>query len=59
MTTVDALLHIDMHNRRARYECHRPDCPQPVEGPVRGDDVKPFVDGIKTEHLARFHGEHR
>ncbi|MBZ6135740.1 hypothetical protein [Streptomyces olivaceus] len=48
-------LFVDMENVRARYECLRPGCPQPKEGPVFGPDVKPFVDGIRTQHLAQYH----
>lgn len=59
MTTVLGALFVDLEDVRARYECLRPGCLQPVEGPVYGDSVKPFVDGIKTQHLAQFHGEHR
>ncbi|MFJ6561889.1 hypothetical protein ACIQMV_18910 [Streptomyces sp. NPDC091412] len=53
---VHGALFVDMDNVRARYECTRPGCPQPKEGPVFGDDVKPFVDGIKTQHLIKHHG---
>ncbi|MFE9920437.1 hypothetical protein ACFYQA_02285 [Streptomyces sp. NPDC005774] len=53
------LLIVDMENVRARYECLRPGCPQPKEGPVFGPGVKPFVDDIKTQHLAQHHGSTR
>ena len=59
MTTILGTLVVDLEGIRARYECLRPNCPHPREGPVHGDDVKPFVAGIKTQHLATFHGEHR
>jgi hypothetical protein len=59
VTSVAANLYVDLERVRARYECLRPDCPHPKEGPVYGDDVKPFVTGIRTQHLAQFHGEHR
>ena len=59
MSIVTAALYVDLEGVRARYECLRPGCPQQLEGPVYGDGVKPFVDGIKTQHLAQFHGEHR
>lgn len=52
---IDALLIVDMENRRARYECYRPGCPQRREGPAYGDGVPEFARAIKTEHLARHH----
>jgi hypothetical protein len=52
-------LTVDMDNRRARYDCFRADCAQRREGPVRGDVVPEFIRGIKTQHLAQFHGEQR
>ncbi|MET9968931.1 hypothetical protein ABZZ80_24125 [Streptomyces sp. NPDC006356] len=58
-TTVEGVLAVDLIKIRARYDCFRPGCPQPVEQPARGDDLRHFISGIKTEHLARFHGEHR
>lgn len=58
-TAVAGALFVDLEGVRARYECLRPDCPKPLEGPVYGDAVKPFADGIKIQHLAQFHGEHR
>jgi hypothetical protein len=57
---IDGLLTVDMDNRRARYDCFRPGCPQRREGPVHGAVVSEFVRAIKTEHLARHHnGEQR
>jgi hypothetical protein len=58
-STILGALFVDLDGVRARYECLRSGCPQPAEGPVYGDDVKPFVDGIKTKHLSQFHREHR
>lgn len=58
-TTVDGVLVVDLVKIRARYECFRPGCKKPTELPARGDDLKDFIGGIKTDHLARFHGEHR
>jgi hypothetical protein len=52
---IEGLLIVDLDNRRARYECYRPDCPQRREGPTYGDGVPDFVRAIKTEHLARHH----
>lgn len=52
---VLGLLVIDAENRRARYDCHRPGCPQRREGPVYGDAIPDFARAIKTEHLARHH----
>ncbi|MET8916230.1 hypothetical protein ABZX40_17845 [Streptomyces sp. NPDC004610] len=56
---VFGALFVDLEGVRARYECLRPGCPRPVEGPVHGADVKSFVDDIKTNHLSRYHREHR
>ncbi|MEU9215419.1 hypothetical protein AB0D47_02620 [Streptomyces sp. NPDC048376] len=53
---VAAALYVDLEGVRARYECLRPGCTQPLEGPVYGDDVKPFVDTIRTHHPARCTG---
>jgi hypothetical protein len=54
---VVAALYVDLEGIRARYECLR--C-KTVEGPVFGpDDVKPFVDTIRTAHLSRCTGENR
>lgn len=58
-TGIDGVLTVDLVKIRARYDCFRPGCPQPVERPARGDSVKHFVAGIKTQHLATHHGEHR
>ena len=52
-------LFIDVENVRARYECARPGCPNPKEGPVFGPDVQPFVASIRTQHLAQHHGSIR
>ncbi|MEU6098419.1 hypothetical protein [Streptomyces sp. NPDC047079] len=47
-------LFVDMDNVRARYECVRPGCTHRLEGPVYGaDEVKSFVDNIRTVHRAR------
>lgn len=54
---VVGLLIVDTDKRRARYECHRPGCPQRREGPVHGVAVPDFVRAIKTQHLAQYHGE--
>lgn len=54
-----AALYVDLDGVRARYECLRPGCTQPLEGPVHGDAVKPFVDTIRTAHPARCTGETR
>ncbi|MGW7424397.1 hypothetical protein ACWGJB_30950 [Streptomyces sp. NPDC054813] len=51
--TVTAALFVDLEGVRARYECLRPGCDKPIEGPVHGDNVKPFVDSIRTDHPAR------
>lgn len=59
MTSIVGALFVDLEGVRARYECLRPGCPRRVEGPGYGDNVKPFIDDIKTQHLAQFHGEHR
>ncbi|MFE9765087.1 hypothetical protein ACFYPC_11230 [Streptomyces sp. NPDC005808] len=56
---IDGELTVDLENRRARYDCYRPDCPQRREGPVHGVVVPEFVRAIKTQHLTQFHGEQR
>lgn len=56
---VISALYVDLEGVRARYECLRPGCTQPLEGPVYGDDVKPFVDTIRTDHPARCTGVSR
>lgn len=56
---VAAALYVDLEGVRARYECLRPGCTQPLEGPVYGDDVKPFVDTIRTDHPASCTGVSR
>ncbi|MFF8910201.1 hypothetical protein [Streptomyces olivaceoviridis] len=69
----DGELFIDMDNVRARYECLRPGCPHPLEGPVCANDrvtdaegrparrgpsgVAAFIAGIKAHHLAQY--DHR
>jgi len=50
-TAVTAVLHVDLDNVRARYECFV--C-QGKEGPVFGtEDVKAFVATIRNDHRAR------
>ncbi|MVO87900.1 hypothetical protein GPA10_24865 [Streptomyces sp. p1417] len=56
---IDGLLVVDFDNRRARYDCYRTGCPQRREGPVHDGGIPEFVRTIKTEHLARYHGEQR
>ncbi|MFD7709514.1 hypothetical protein [Streptomyces sp. NPDC059786] len=59
-TTVTSALFVDLDGVRARYECLRPGCSQPMEGTVYGAaDVKAFVDTIRTAHPARCTGESR
>lgn len=51
MTTVTAVLHVDLDNIRARYECFV--C-HGKEGPVFGpEDVKAFTAVIRNDHRAR------
>lgn len=52
---VVGLLVIDADNGRARYDCHRPGCPQRREGPVYGLAIPEFATTIKAVHLARYH----
>ncbi|MFB7739599.1 hypothetical protein ACFC08_35670 [Streptomyces sp. NPDC056112] len=56
MTTVTGALYVDLEGVRARYECLL--C-RTTEGPVYGDDVKPFVDTIRTDHPTRCTGVSR
>lgn len=46
---------IDADNGRARYDCHRPGCPQRREGPVYGAAIPAWTQTVRAEHLARFH----
>ncbi|MFC8124686.1 hypothetical protein [Streptomyces sp. NPDC057302] len=70
----DGVLFVDMEGVRAKYECLRPSCPRRLEGPVHSTDplpggvkgrqigsggVKAFIDGVKAQHLARYHGSTR
>lgn len=42
---------------RARYECYRPGCTHPIEGPVSGAyEVKAFTASIRTTHISRCEG---
>lgn len=42
---------------RAFYECYRPGCTHPIEGPVSGaDEVKAFSEAIRTSHIAHCEG---
>ncbi|GAA5033007.1 hypothetical protein [Streptomyces siamensis] len=61
---VVAELLVDLDGRRARYECRRPNCPQPLEGPITAArhglaELRAFIAGIKDVHLAAFHKEQR
>ncbi|WP_371670001.1 hypothetical protein OG985_21600 [Streptomyces sp. NBC_00289] len=57
---ITANLIVDLDNVRARYECHRPGCTEPREGPVFGtEDVRAFVAVIRNDHRARCTGESR
>ncbi len=70
----DGVLFVDMEGVRAKYECLRPRCPHRLEGPIHSTDpnpgdvkgqqigsagVKTFIDGIKAQHLAQYHGSTR
>jgi hypothetical protein len=59
---VDGLLTVDLEGKRAKYECHRPACPQRLEGPITAarhgvDELRAFVAGVKHVHMAAFHKE--
>ena len=59
---VVGCLVVDLDGQRARYECGRPDCPKPIEGPITAarhgiDEVRAFIAGVKSVHLAAFHKE--
>ncbi|MFI8988630.1 hypothetical protein ACIG63_27080 [Streptomyces antimycoticus] len=68
---VTAALFVDLDGQRARYECLRPGCPHRLEGPAYSTDrdeqgepigvagLKTFIDGIKSQHLAQYHGSTR
>jgi len=71
----EGALFVDLDGQRARYECLRPGCPHPLEGPVCASDrvkgeggtpvprgpggVAAFVTGIKAYHLSKYHGSTR
>lgn len=66
----DGALFVDLDGQRARYECLRPGCPHRLEGPVYSTDrrdgerigvegLKAFIDGVKQNHLATYHGSAR
>ncbi|MEU9220170.1 hypothetical protein AB0D47_26935 [Streptomyces sp. NPDC048376] len=71
----EGALFVDLDGQRARYECLRPGCPRPLEGPVcatdrvKGEDGEPaprgpggvaaFVAGIRAYHLSTQHGSTR
>ncbi|MFD5670266.1 hypothetical protein ACFWIK_35885 [Streptomyces anthocyanicus] len=71
----EGALFVDLDGQRARYECLRPGCSQPLEGPIAADDrvkgedgrpaprgpdgVAAFVAGIKAYHLTKYHGSTR
>lgn len=51
---IAANLIVDLDGVRARYECYRPGCAQPKEGPAFGvEDVTAFVAVIRNDHRAR------
>lgn len=52
---VVGVLVIDAENGRARYDCHRPGCPQRREGPVYGAAIPEWTKTVRAEHLARYH----
>lgn len=52
---VVGVLVIDADNGRARYDCHRPGCPQRREGPVYGRAIPEWTTTVRAEHLARYH----
>jgi hypothetical protein len=61
---VDGLLVVDLDGQRARYECFRPECPHRREGPARRSDLGPeglkdFINGVKDQHLTKYHGSSR
>lgn len=72
---VEGALFVDLDGRRARYECYRPGCPHPKEGPVRAIDKDPsdqtgkrrigidglasFIGSVKDRHLNTHHGSPR
>ncbi|MCZ0207936.1 hypothetical protein OZK63_21220 [Streptomyces sp. UMAF16] len=58
---IAGVLHVDLDGRRARYICHRPGCPRPVEGPVTAArhgaaELRAFIAGVRDAHRA-FHKE--
>ena len=59
---VAGALLVDLDGRRARYDCHRPGCPQPAEGPITAAqhgvaELRAFIAGVRDVHRAAFHKE--
>jgi hypothetical protein len=59
---IAGALVVDLDNRRARYDCYRPGCPRPLEGPISAarhgvEELRTFITGAKDVHLAAFHKE--
>lgn len=75
LASVLAALSVDLEGQRAKYECLRPGCPHPLEGPVCATDrirtvggalsprgpggIAAFVAGVKDYHLTKYHGSTR
>ncbi|MFH8797084.1 hypothetical protein [Streptomyces sp. NPDC017941] len=65
------VLTVDMEGERAKYECLRPGCPHPLEGPVCSTDtdknrkrrgrawVASFVERARDYHVSQYHGSNR
>lgn len=68
---LDGVVTVDLEGERAKYECHRPDCPHPIEGPVCSTDtderrqrrgrawVASFVERARDYHVSQYHGSNR
>lgn len=59
---IDGELVVDLDGYRARYDCRRPGCSKPLEGPVTAarhgmDELHAFITDVKSVHLAAFHKE--
>lgn len=52
---VVGVLIIDADNGRARYDCYRPGCPDPLEGPVHGIAIAEWSKTVRDRHVAQYH----
>ncbi|MFJ8109954.1 hypothetical protein [Streptomyces sp. NPDC096132] len=61
---IAGVLRVDLDGQRARYDCSRPGCPHPSEGPITAAqhglaELRAFVAGVRDVHRAAFHKENQ